>query len=50
MENHLKNKIVNNQKNMMLIEDLTNLLSNLIIEKSNYEWDNSISSRFQTGC
>jgi len=50
MEYHFKNYIVNNQNITILIENLTNLLSNLIIVESNYEWDNSISSRFQTGC
>lgn len=50
MEYHFKNKIINNQNITIFIEDLTDLLCNLKIEESNYTWDNSISSKFQTGC
>lgn len=50
MEYESKKKFVNNYSNNIFIDDLTNLLSDLIIVESNYLWDSSISSRFQTGC
>ena len=50
MEYHCKKNFVKKYSNMIIIDDLTILLSNLNIVPTNYFWDSSISSMFQTGC